>query len=265
VDQDSSTAAHREFEDMLSAAALGTLDRDEHTNLMEHLRTCAVCRAQLGGLVFAAESLPLAVEARAPSDELRARLRAQVTGGHAPLEAPSEQAPAQARGAPVLLPLDPRHRSKEVRGRGGGFPFWLAAAAAMLLVGLLGGVLIDRLLLDRDDSDRVQVLALHSPTGLEIEGSQLVYLEDEGIIRFYGPDLPAPPEDQVYQVWLIAGDDQPPTPVGVIDPVTGEFATTADPQRYAVFAVTVEPGPLGSSAPTSEPVIVAELPEPSAG
>lgn len=262
MNQRGSTTNHREYEEMLAAGALGALTAEEHRELRAHLRSCASCRSTFGRLLSTTDTLALTIEERAPSNALRERLQSQAASmprvvNLAGPAHPSDQ-PSPIRSEPVALP-DASH------GRGGGKAVWLVAAAAMLLLGLLGGVLIDRLFLETDDPGSTRELALQSPTGLELENARLVYLPDEGIVRFSGPELPSPPDDQVYQVWLIGGDDEPPTPVGVIDPVTGEFVTAADTERYGVFAVTIEPGPLGSSAPTTDPVIVAELPEPAAG
>jgi anti-sigma-K factor RskA len=260
VNKRGSTTDHREYEEMLAAGALGALTREEHRALTEHLRGCATCRSAFGRLLSTSDTLPFTAEERAPSSALRERLRSRVQGGS---EAGNLDLPASRPDEPIPLRVEPIDLSDPRRRRGPGRTVWLVAAAAMLLLGLLGGVLIDRMLLDTDDPVSTRELALQSPTGMELGRAQLVYLPEEGIVRFSAPDLPPPPDDRVYQVWLIAGDDEAPTPVGVIDPVTGEFATAADTQRYAVFAVTVEPGPLGSTAPTTTPVIVADLPEPS--
>jgi hypothetical protein len=262
VNQQGSTTNHREYEEMLAPGALGALTMEEHRELTEHLRSCASCRSTFGRLLSTTDTLALTVEDRAPSNALRERLRSQVASSS---RSADSAGPASPRDEPIPLRIEPAAPPDASRRQGVAKAGWLAAAAAMLFLGLLGGVLIDRLFLDTDDPAGIRELALQSPTGLELEGARLVYLPDEGIVRFTGPELPPPPDDQVYQVWLIAGDDEPPTPVGVIDPVTGDFATAADTERFGVFAVTIEPGPLGSSSPTTDPVIVAELPEPSAG
>jgi hypothetical protein len=50
-----------------------------------------------------------------------------------------------------------------------------------------------------------------------------------------------------------------------MDPTTGEMATTGDRDAYQTFAITVEQGPLGNPAPTSDPIIVASLQDTDAG
>ncbi len=67
---------HHEYQEMLGAYALGALPDDEREALEEHLLTCDECNAELGELLVAAHSLPLSVEERAPSADLRERIRA---------------------------------------------------------------------------------------------------------------------------------------------------------------------------------------------
>jgi anti-sigma-K factor RskA len=266
VEHDRTSTTHRDFEDMLAPAALGALESDEHARLVAHLRTCATCRATLGRLMSAVEALPVSVEVREPSTDLRERLRAQV-GASAPRAnaAPPDASAAtdEDDDAPIPLHFVPVEETEEPVRRFPARAVWLVSAAAMLLLGLLGGVVLDRTVFRDGTSSESREIALSSPSGMELEGVRLVYDEGEGIVRFEGVSLPAPPEGKVYQAWLIEDGDTPPTPVGVIDPETGEFATAAGTGRYATFAVTVEPGPIGSAAPTSDPVIVGQLTETS--
>lgn len=247
---------------MLAPAALGALEPKEHAELVAHLRTCASCRAALGRLMSAAEALPIAVEEREPSSELRERLRAKV-GASAKPAGPVEPLGAPANDAPIPLSYEPIEEPRERVSRMPGRVTWLMAAAALLLLGVIGGVVLDRTVFSDAPPDNVREIALSSPSGLELSGARLVYLEEEGIVRFEGASLPEPPEGQVYQAWLIGDAESLPTPAGVVDPETGELAMAADPERYSTFAVTMEPGPLGSAEPTSDPVIVGELAETS--
>lgn len=266
MNQHSSTLNHRDYEELLAPAALGALTREDHVALTAHLRTCSSCRASLGRLLSTTDTIALTVVERAPSDALRDRLWAQVATAEPPESAPLPPlTTATDAEAPIPLRAEPPAVSTRAHTHERGRALWILAVAATLLLGLVGGVAVDRLLLDGDGQDEVREIAMESPAGLSLDDARLEYFEDPGIIRFSAGDIPNPPEGQVYQVWLIAGNDAPPTPIGVIDPATGEFATTADLDRFGIFAVTVEPGPLGSAAPTTDPVIVAELPEPETG
>lgn len=264
MDHGSDAIDHREYEDLIAAAALGALTAEEHDRLRRHMRTCAACREAYGRLLAAADALPLTVEEREPPAALRERLRAQV----APMVRPAPERAEAPPDAPELpdeideiIPLraEPPPPAVFTRPSRRIAPGWIAIAAAMLVIGLVAGGLVGRYLLADETEPAERQVALQSPTGMELEDASLTLLPEENVLRFSAPNLPAPPEGQVYQVWLIAGDDQPPTPVGVVDPATGQFATTIDQDRYGTFAVTVEPGPLGSAEPTTDPVIVASL------
>ncbi len=260
MDQESRQSDHREYEDLLAAAALGVLGPDEHALLLAHVRTCDTCRSALGRMQSAVDVLPRTVEERTPSNALRERLAAQVAANpkqakaHQPIGAPEGTVPQLVRvpeAAPAPMPISSRRWT------------WLSVAAAMLLVGLAGGIAISWAWLQgNDDSVEAMDVAMESPAGMDLSAAQLTYMPDEGMIHFSDPDMPDPPADHVYQVWLIEGDDTAPIPMGTIDMQSGQFASTVDPARHRVFAVTVEPAPIGSAGPTTDPIIVATLPEP---
>ena len=59
-------------------------------------------------------------------------------------------------------------------------------------------------------------------------------------------------------VWLIGGDN-PPVPAGTFDRSTDQHAIVADRGQFDSLAITAEPGPLGTEAPTGEIVATASL------
>ena len=87
-------------------------------------------------------------------------------------------------------------------------------------------------------------------------GAELTYDEDAQIFTLQTENMPAAPEGQVYQVWLIDTECRP-QPMGVMADPT--FAVAADRDNYTAFAITVEPGPIGSAGPTTPPFFVAPL------
>lgn len=250
VDQDARVIDHREYEDLVAAAALGALAPDEHAALRDHMRTCAACRQAYGRLLSAADALALTVDEREPSAAVRERLAAMVTQN---ARMRPWQGTDAAGEAPVPIRLAEPEGSRLTRIA----PWWIAAAAAILLIGIVAGALLGRTLLE-DDPPQAEAVALQFPTEMELDNATLTYMPEEGMLHFSAPGMPAPPEGRVYQVWLIG--EESPVPMGTVDPATGEFASVVDTRTYRTFAVTVEPGPLGNAAPSSDPVIVADLP-----
>ncbi len=246
---------HREYEELLAAAALGVLSMEELAALREHMRGCQSCRSTFGALLGVADAMPLQAEERTPSPELRQRLLAQVRPDAAAAESDHSAV------TPVPIPvhrdqLPQAQRTATSKQRTWSWAMWGALAAAMLIVALLSGIVLDRLVLQPDDSEP-DTIALQYPGDVLTGLGSLEYFPDQELLHFHAPDLPPPPDDRVYQAWLI--DDGDPRPVGVIDPRTGDFVTTIDRERDDAFAITVEPAPLGSAGPTTDPVIVATL------
>lgn len=249
---------HREYEDMLAAGALGVLTTAEHAALRDHLRTCASCRSTFGALIAVADAIPLQVEERAPSPELRQRLLDQIRPEAMPARSDHRTQglfPVAAVGGPheQLPPTPMAQPRKQTTVR---WAMWGALAAAMLILAVLSGIVLDRLVL-REDEPEPETIALQYPEALQLEEARLTWSEDDQLLRFIAPDLPELSEDEVYQVWLIEGDE--PRPIGVVDSETRAFVATVDLDRFGAFAVTIEPGPIGSAGPTSAPVIVGAL------
>jgi anti-sigma-K factor RskA len=71
-------------------------------------------------------------------------------------------------------------------------------------------------------------------------------------------DLPSLEPHQVCEVWLI-GEDSVPVPAGVFNQPTDQNAVIAGRDQYGILAITAEPGPLGTEAPTGEIVATASL------
>lgn len=249
---------HREYEDMLAAGALGVLTASEHAALRDHLRTCASCRSTFGALIAVADAIPLQIEERAPTPELRQRLLDQIrrealpvrsaSGGQA--AAPADPRPGPHHQAPPT-PLVQPQKQTTVR-----WAMWGALAAAMLILAILSGIALDRLVL-QDDEPQIETIALQYPEELQLDDARLTWSKDDQLLRFTAPDLPELPGGEVYQVWLIEGDE--PRPVGVVDSETRAFVATVDRDRIGTFAVTIEPGPIGSAGPTTSPIIVGAL------
>lgn len=251
------TVRHNELRDLLGVYALGFAEAGEADALRAHLATCAGCQAELRELQQSVGALPLAVVPIEPPAALRDRIEAAVL--------------AEPRGAPTPIPtltptpvrppLSMAEPAAPVVNRPASFwtsarP-WAAAAAILLL--LTAGLLIWNLRLQQ------QINAIGTPVTIALAptdaapgaSGEVRYDPNAQLFLVDVRDLPPLPEGDVYQLWLI--DESGAVPAGVFDESTDEHAVVADRSQYQAIAVTAEPGPLGSPAPTSDVLIQAAL------
>lgn len=228
--------------------ALDALDGQEFVPFTEHLRTCAICPGAVAEFRTTAAQLSFAAESMAPSPELRARILGAVAA-----EASAERR-QRVPMAPTPLPL--RRRTPQIY-----------ALAAVLLLALGLGQLAWNLTLQRNlqqtraelsqaqgelsqaqgelASTRWQLAAAQS--GQTITG-EMVYLRDRQQAVLVVNGLPALQANQVYEVWLV-NEGSAPVPQTVF--LTATTAIQANLDQYQKIAITIEPGPRGSTAPTS--------------
>lgn len=232
-----------------AAFALDMLHGEELKRFTEHLPTCNSCPDAVIGFRATAGQLPLAVDAQAPSPELRSRILAAV--------AEEARAERQQRAPVAPTPLPLRRRTPQ-----------LYALAAVLLLALGLGQLAWNLTLQRNlqqtRAELSQVQGDRASTRWQLVSAQpgqtitgeLVYLRDRRQAVLVVNGLPALQPNQVYEVWLL-NEGSPPVPQTVF--LTPTTAIQADLDRYQKIAITIEPGPRGSAAPTS-PVLAVGSP-----
>jgi anti-sigma-K factor RskA len=248
---------HEEFADDLALYALGTLEGEARSGLERHLESCPGCRLELEQL--RGDMALLAVSASGPAPPQRSRQRLLAAIAKEPRRG-SQSKPARAWW-----------RSLE----------WLAAAAAVVVVGLL---------LQQNTNLRRQVTALQQDfagqqeqlaqardvigtfTAPEAQQITLVaakappqpqgkafYLRSKGNLIFLASNMPAPPAQKAYELWLIPTSGAP-IPAGVFKPNARGSATVVNPPlpsgvEAKAFAITVEPE-AGSAAPSSQPIMI---------
>jgi anti-sigma-K factor RskA len=269
VDLRISDQEHKMYRELLGAYALDAVTRDEELALSAHLEECDSCRTEVSRLRSVVNALPLTVEEMEPPPSLRASILAAIEQEPNIRQAPTP--PPASSTPPPVIDLSKR------RSRRQWLPWAAAAALLMVSIGLLGW----NLTLRGDDDQERQTIAQQEatigtleaeiaasqsepltialqPTSADIAGSaEATYLEDEGVILLSLQDLPELPDDQVYQLWLI-GDGEP-VPSGVFTAEQDEFAVTGNPVDHPTVAITVEPGPLGVTAPTSAPILIGDF------
>jgi anti-sigma-K factor RskA len=244
------TVRHNEMRDLLGVYALGLTDAEEANALRGHLATCAECRAELNDLRQSVDVLPLTAPPMEPPPRLRDRIERTIL---------SEPRPAlETQPRPPLAAVEPP-RVTLVRP----VPIWTTArpwvAAAALLLLIAGGLLVWNLRLQQQiDTLSTPVTIALVPTDAAPDASgEVRYDPNAQLFLVDVRDLPPLAEGDVYQVWLI--DAGGPVPAGVFDQATDEHAVVADRSLYQALAITTEPGPLGSPAPTGDILIQAAL------
>lgn len=249
----------QQYEDLLGPAAFGTLTAAEAGQVEDFLAMSASARAELAELRIIAGGLALLAEPARPSIDLRNRIEHVVMADMAWMHPTPIGGVARANGESDsgIVPLS----TVPAAGAKRPTPLWrpyVWAAAAALALAVLSGIALDRLVLnDADSATERETIAYDLTLAAPIPdlSAELTYDADDQLFILETENMPPAPENSVYQVWLI--QDGVPTPVGVMNQST--FAVPAARDAYQAFAITVEPGPLGSEGPTTDPFFVAPL------
>jgi len=243
-------STHPQIAEDLALYALGSLAAEEQVAVREHLEECAACRRELEELHGAMALLALSVAGSAPPRRARARLLASIA-------------------------REPRLKVVEGK-RSWWMPLSWAAIAAVALLAAFGwrqnaalkqqladlrvqsGQQLDQLqraravveTLTATDAMRVTLVAAKTPPQPQ---GKAFYMRDRGSLVFMASNLPVPPPQKAYELWLIPAQGAP-IPAGVFKPDSRGSALVINPPLPAetqakAFAITVEPE-AGSSTPT---------------
>lgn len=246
-----------DLRDLLGAYALGAVDAREAAEMRVLLAQDVAAEAELAELLAAVSALPALAEPMAPPAGLRDRIAAAALA-----EAPSRSAPPIA--APTLppAPIAPSvaDRTNVVRPEPAFWQraaVWATAAAALLLISL--GLLYWNMQLRNEISTTppVETLALATTAMAPEASGEVHYMPDQGVLMLDVKDLPPLPQGYVYEVWLIGEGN--PVPAGVFADATAQHAVAADRSLFNTLAITMEPGPMGTEAPTGEIYATASL------
>jgi anti-sigma-K factor RskA len=225
----------------VGAYLLGALPEPEREAFEEHLADCPHCRRDVEHLGVAADALPVSVPPVDPPLALKRRLMTVV-------EAEAELvAAAERRGAPAPAPRAPFR----LRRRWSLPPaVALAAACALLALGIAGG-----LLAGRDDGTRTVVAQVTQP------GAQARLEIDEDGGRLVARGFEPAPDGRIYQVWKQRGSAAPEPTDALWTPRADGSATVGVPGSLeGVDRVLVSAERMGGAdAPSTDPVLVATL------
>jgi anti-sigma-K factor RskA len=247
------------FEDLKDAYVLDALAEEEKRRFEEFLAAHPERQAEIDELGAVAGLLAFSPEVQEPPPDLRNRIMNVVA---------AEAAPRRERQGSVL----------------GGLWGYLGArglalgAAALLLIGLLSWNLLLQDQVDdlqgqvqssqgqvEDLQAQVREAQAQQTQTVQLSGTWTTQGADAEVASISGDrivlvadDLPAIPEGQTCQIWVIKGDV--PEPSGLFQPGGTETAApiTTPIKKGDTIAVTVEPAG-GSEQPTTDPVLSAEL------
>jgi anti-sigma-K factor RskA len=248
-------------EELLGAYALDALPPDEAQAVREHLAGCARHASEAAELRAVAARLPAAAEPRNPPPELRERVLAAIAGESqqsAVAAAPAAEAPRPSESA--------RSRTSWAPASGRRFTYGWGALAAVVVAAFVGLLVWNFVLLNRLDGESdlerlaqsaTSVTALQTADG-ETAGS-VIYFDDEKTAVVVGAGMEQLGDDRTYQLWAIDGGA--PQSIGLMEPGEDGSATVTvpfDAGASTVLAITIEPAG-GSPAPTTDPVMIAEV------
>ena len=226
---------HARWEDFAGAYVLGAMAVAEREEFEAHLTTCEICREEVDELRPAAEALPMASPLMEPPAQLKDRIMAEV------------EREAELLGAAGADADRPERTRRERRGRSWLSGWRLAPVAAALLV---AGVLVGTSLSGPDTRTiAASVEAPGASAELQVEGDSATLVAQ---------NLPGPPEDRVYEVWLMPEDSDTPEPTNVLfEPRADGSAVAAIPGVDGVRQVLVTDEPRGGRDTPSGKVLIS--------
>ncbi|HEX5622250.1 MAG TPA: anti-sigma factor [Solirubrobacteraceae bacterium] len=231
---------HDRWADSAGAYVLGAMTATERDEFERHLAMCPTCREDVDELRPAAEALPMASPPVLPPPALKDRIMAEVEREAALL---AQAGPAADRPAAVAERPRRRFRLPALTG-------WRLApvAAALLIVGVLGGVLLT--------GGGSKTYPAGANAEIQVDGDKATLV---------ATNMQAPPEGRVYEVWLVpkgAPEGAAPEPTNVLFVPRSDGAVEAaipgSADDIAQVLVSDEP-PGGSETPTGEVVMQADL------
>ncbi len=229
------TLDHERIEELLAGYALRGLERDDAREaerlLADHVPGCHQCRETMAAFQEVLGELGLAAPPVEPPELLLGRLRTEI-----------HRAPPTYRRRP--------------------FAPWVAAAAAVAMLGLVGWNAVLNQRLGHVQSQQVKMagaVAFINQPGAKVvnlrdarfTSSQVLmgYRPRETRVVLFGTDVPEPSAGQVYRLWL--GQSGQYTFVGNFEPEEGIVVLTLrfDASRYDQILITEEPSSEAPSAP----------------
>lgn len=241
------TGEQDDFEDLIPAFVLGSLDDEDAERVRTHLEGCESCRALATRLGRAVDAMPLAVGEVAPPAGLRGRILDAAAGSR-----PAAEAPASKRAQVLELP---RRRPPQSSWLG---RFGPAAAAAALVAFALGaglGLGIGRTITPAPAPATVAQYSMTGSGAMTGASGHVYELRQQGLTLIQFTGLPQPADGKIYELWLIPDNGQPVAAAVFTPDLGGEHVAVLARtlHGFKAVAVTEEAAPSGARAPTQQP------------
>jgi anti-sigma-K factor RskA len=257
---------HEELKNSVAAYCLGALDEEERTALESHLQSgCAECEASVLEMQQVVDMMPFAAPATPPPEQVKKHLMAEIQ---------KEARQANAVVSPTSAQLDDSLVQKLERlARNWRRTSWGVASGLVLTVlgflwytqGLhkdnrmlenqldMNKAVIRELRTELNEKEEVlQILKQPKVWIVDLDGQQVspeskgrvLLARDDTNAVFVALNLPDPPQDKDYQLWMIEGAN--PVDAGIVPrQEDGSYLLTfpliPDRENIAAFAVTLEP------------------------
>lgn len=241
------------MENEVAAFVLDALDPQEEATVRAHLASCASCRQLEQRLRRVLGSLPLAAEEAVPPPRLRERVLA--AAGASP-----QTAQPRPRAVAALPPHGRHPRSRRP---------WVAAGlvAALIAVIVLASwnVYLTQQLrsVSRARTTAVTTSAIRPTSAGTIAGAQgeVIQIASQGLTIVQFTSLPSASPGHVYQLWVGPSVSHVRSAGLFLPEPDGSKVLILDQNltQDRLIAVTLEPAPDGSSAPTQAPGMVGKL------
>lgn len=230
----------QDIEELSGAYVLDAVTPQERQEVEEHLVACPDCTQLIQELQSAADLLPLSVSPVEPAPSLKARVLASI----------------QADADQTIQWNRPR-RNRRWRN----WTNQLVAVAAILVLLLLGTMTAWNISLHQQLNTPAYVsYAVKGTTSIPGASGQLLYIPSKNITILMVQGLPQTQGNQVYQGWLLRGNQ--PISIGVLNIHNGVASGSfqGNVQGYDTTAVSLEPGPGASpDAPKGQIVATGKL------
>ncbi|GAB4273135.1 MAG: anti-sigma factor [Candidatus Promineifilaceae bacterium] len=227
---------HNAIIELIPAYALSALDAEETAVVTQHLKSCALCQAELEAFTAVVDTLPLAAADNDPSPQLKEQLLARV-----------QKTPATEnhfRQQPAII--------HTLRTYLAGL-HWQTALAFAALVILVGAWFFWQ----QSQSAILETVPLTATNAAPGAEGTLTITRNGRRATLTVTGLPTLPPNQQYQLWLIQDGQRISGAVFSVNEA-GQAEVSVHSERplteFSAFGITIEPAG-GSPGPTGERVL----------